>query len=194
MSQLAQQENNANAAMTRWTREDDIAFEDALAIIPTGMPEPEYWEKVAALVPGKSPTEVRNYYWVLVHGLFEIESGRVPLPHLLLVPMEANGGNYEKKRLPWTEEEHKLFLAGLQIIGKGDWKNIARYFVKTKNAAQIASHAQKYFLHLAQGAQKKERKRTSIHDITLNAEIDIVIPADDVQMLQHLPKLQQAHE
>ncbi|XP_061348099.1 protein RADIALIS-like 6 [Gastrolobium bilobum] len=106
MSQLAQQENNANAAMTQWTREDDIAFENALAIIPKAMPEPEYWEKVAALVPGKSPAEVQNYYWVLVHGLLEIETGRVPLPHLLPVLMEADGGNYGKKRLTWTEEEH----------------------------------------------------------------------------------------
>lgn len=49
----------------------------------------------------------------------------------------------------WTEEEHQSFLAGMEKLGKGDWKGIAKSFVTTKTPAQIASHAQKYFLRHA---------------------------------------------
>jgi len=44
----------------------------------------------------------------------------------------------------WTECEHKNFLLGLSIYGRGKWKKIAIKFVKTRNATQVASHAQKY--------------------------------------------------
>ncbi|KAG6780436.1 hypothetical protein POTOM_013294 [Populus tomentosa] len=33
--------------------------------------------------------------------------------------------------VPWTEDEHRLFLIGLQKLGKGDWRGIARNFVAT---------------------------------------------------------------
>ncbi|KAF2325395.1 hypothetical protein GH714_027425 [Hevea brasiliensis] len=36
-----------------------------------------------------------------------------------------------KRGVPWSEEEHKLFLLGLQKVGKGDWRGISRNFVKT---------------------------------------------------------------
>ncbi|KAG1360767.1 Transcription factor MYBS3 [Cocos nucifera] len=34
-----------------------------------------------------------------------------------------------KKGVPWTEEEHRMFLVGLQKLGKGDWRGISRKFV-----------------------------------------------------------------
>nr|KYP60595.1 hypothetical protein KK1_023002 [Cajanus cajan] len=39
-----------------------------------------------------------------------------------------------KKYVHWSDEEHRLFLVGLQIYGKGDWKNIARYIGTKKEA------------------------------------------------------------
>lgn len=69
-----------------------------------------------------------------------------------------------KKGTPWTEEEHRLFLTGLLTYGKGDWRSISRNVVVTRTPTQVASHAQKYFLR--QSSVKKERKRSSIHDIT----------------------------
>ncbi|RVW39360.1 putative transcription factor [Vitis vinifera] len=45
----------------------------------------------------------------------------------------------------WSEEEHRTFLAGLEKLGKGDWRGIAKKFVTTRTPTQVASHAQKYF-------------------------------------------------
>ncbi|XP_057776105.1 transcription factor MYBS3-like [Salvia miltiorrhiza] len=51
-----------------------------------------------------------------------------------------------KKGIPWSEEEHRLFLIGLEKLGKGNWRGISRNFVTTRTSTQVASHAQKYFL------------------------------------------------
>jgi len=56
-------------------------------------------------------------------------------------------------------------LDGLQIYGKGNWKNISKY-VKSRTPTQVASHAQKYFIRQNACAEKKKRK--SILDITLD--------------------------
>ena len=58
----------------------------------------------------------------------------------------------------------RLFLIGLQKYGKGDWRSISRNAVVSRTPTQVASHAQKYFLRL--NSEKKEKKRSSIHDIT----------------------------
>ncbi|KAJ8441418.1 hypothetical protein Cgig2_023604 [Carnegiea gigantea] len=64
------------------------------------------------------------------------------------VPGYVSDGRPQQKRkgVPWTEEEHKTFLRGLEKLGKGDWRGISREFVRTRTPTQVASHAQKYFL------------------------------------------------
>ncbi|XP_074316491.1 transcription factor SRM1-like [Silene latifolia] len=69
-----------------------------------------------------------------------------------------------KKGIPWTEEEHRLFLLGLDKFGKGDWRSISRNYVITRTPTQVASHAQKYFIRL--NSMNRDRRRSSIHDIT----------------------------
>lgn len=59
---------------------------------------------------------------------------------------------------------YRRFLMGLQVHGKGDWRNISRNFVVTKTPTQVASHAQKYYAR--QHSDGKEKRRPSIHDIT----------------------------
>ncbi|KAL5563967.1 hypothetical protein UlMin_033714 [Ulmus minor] len=70
--------------------------------------------------------------------------------------------------VPWTEEKHKLFQRGLQMVRKGDWRGISRNFVKTRTPTQVASHAQKYFLR--RNSFSRRCRRSSLFDITTETE------------------------
>lgn len=55
----------------------------------------------------------------------------------------------------WTPEEHQRFLEALQKYGHKDVKAISMH-VSTRNATQVRTHAQKYFLRLEREKRKKE--------------------------------------
>uniref|UniRef100_A0A1D1Z6N0 Transcription factor MYB1R1 n=1 Tax=Anthurium amnicola TaxID=1678845 RepID=A0A1D1Z6N0_9ARAE len=80
-----------------------------------------------------------------------------------------------KKGVPWTEEEHRAFLVGLEKLGKGDWRGISRNFVATRTPTQVASHAQKYFLR--QNSLHK-RRRSSLFDVVGSCEATVQQPKD----------------
>jgi SHAQKYF class myb-like DNA-binding protein len=65
--------------------------------------------------------------------------------------------------VPWTEEEHRRFLLGLQKLGKGDWRGISRNFVVSRTPTQVASHAQKYFIR--QSNMSRRKRRSSLFDM-----------------------------
>lgn len=194
----------ANMSNGEWTREQDKAFEMALAEHFEDTKE-EKWEKIAAAVPGKSPAEVRRHYKILEEDIASIEAGRVPIPSYVDEAAEqADNGTAKKggtqysvysnlasdsngtgkgtsksdqerrKGIPWTEEEHRLFLLGLEKFGKGDWRSISRNFVISRTPTQVASHAQKYFIRL--NSMNRDRRRSSIHDITSVNGSDVSSP------------------
>ncbi|KAI3785737.1 hypothetical protein L1987_44862 [Smallanthus sonchifolius] len=94
----------------------------------------------------------------------------------------SNGGRERKRGVPWTEDEHKLFLLGLQKVGKGDWRGISRNFVKTRTPTQVASHAQKYFLRRSN--LNHRRRRSSLFDITTDSVVAIAIPMEEEQVIE----------
>ncbi|XWS68911.1 hypothetical protein CRYUN_Cryun04dG0134200 [Craigia yunnanensis] len=92
--------------------------------------------------------------------------------------VHASGRSRERKRgVPWTEKEHRLFLLGLQKVGKGDWRGISRNFVKTRTPTQVASHAQKYFLR--RNNQNRRHRRSSLFDITTDSFMNSTILEED---------------
>ncbi|KAK4780223.1 hypothetical protein SAY87_016329 [Trapa incisa] len=176
---------------SRWTASENKMFENALAVHDKDTPD--RWYRVAALIPGKTVADVIRHYRELEVDVSNIEAGLIPVPGYsasspvtwewvnssgfdsmfkhsnglggMMRSYSIRGSEHERKKgVPWTEEEHKLFLMGLKKYGKGDWRNISRNFVITRTPTQVASHAQKYFIRQLSGG--KDKRRASIHDIT----------------------------
>ncbi|KAK3020061.1 hypothetical protein RJ639_002776, partial [Escallonia herrerae] len=197
---------SASASITQWSREEEKAFEDAIAMHWIEDSK-EQWDKIASMVPSKTLEELKQHYQLLVEDVSAIEEGLISLPkyvgeetsssstkdhHGLSSLTTSNkrsscgyasgfsefghestghggkgGSKSEQERrkgIPWTEEEHRLFLLGLDKFGKGDWRSISRNYVISRTPTQVASHAQKYFIRL--NSMNRDRRRTSIHDIT----------------------------
>ncbi|KAH0746921.1 hypothetical protein KY285_008578 [Solanum tuberosum] len=161
-----------------WTKEEDKAFENALAVFSG---DSDKFLKIAAAVPGKSLQEIIDHYNVLVEDINDIESGKVPLPKYERMKSSSScrsrssgAGVERRKGLPWTAEEHRSFLQGLAKHGKGDWRGISRNFVFSRTPTQVASHAQKYYSRLNDNNAKR---RKSIHDVTSVGAANITEPS-----------------
>ncbi|XP_047176427.1 transcription factor DIVARICATA-like [Vigna umbellata] len=183
---------------TEWSREENKQFESALAIYDKDTPD--RWLRVAAMLPGRSVYDVIKQYRELEEDVSEIEAGRIPIPGYLTSSFSlemvdnqcydacgkksatVRSSDQEKKKgVPWTEEEHRRFLMGLLKYGKGDWRNISRKFVITKTPTQVASHAQKYYIRQKLSGGKYNKRRPSIHDITI------------VNLTSHQEKFNESH-
>ncbi|KAA8540356.1 hypothetical protein F0562_024725 [Nyssa sinensis] len=129
------------------------------------------------------------------------DPGHVPDGYLSDDPAHAtsssNSRAERKKGVPWTEEEHRLFLLGLQKLGKGDWRGISRNFVISRTPTQVASHAQKYFIRQSNATRRK--RRSSLFDMASDMAMDpppvpeeqfmLPPPAAETDNLNSLPSL-----
>nr|CAD1821108.1 unnamed protein product [Ananas comosus var. bracteatus] len=114
-----------SSSSSSWSREQEKAFENALATLPE-----DY---------------VKLHYEILVDDISSIELGRVPLPSYASSSEGADHANEgssgkkgghshgdsghggkgsrsdqeRRKGIAWTEDEHRLFLLGLDKYGKG---------------------------------------------------------------------------
>jgi len=174
-----------------WSAQEDKIFEKILSE-KFGARLQDILEEVAKQISTKNIEAVRRRYEQLEEDIKNIEAGRVPLPNYgdsgnVTSNNSRKGGkgangkrdqhSERKKGIPWTEEEHRLFLLGLEKFGKGDWRSISRNFVVSRTPTQVASHAQKYFIRLS-SMNKRDKRRASIHDITS-------VDQSDVQSMQH---------
>ncbi|CAG7862029.1 hypothetical protein BRARA_I01991 [Brassica rapa] len=75
----------------------------------------------------------------------------------------SSSSRERKKGAIWTEEEHRMYLLGLEKLGKGDWRGISRKYVRTRTPTQVASHAQKHFMRLSDVSRRK--RRSSLFDM-----------------------------
>ena len=136
----------------------------------------------AALVPAphESPEETFNGIASgQVHALISHQHHLLPQnmeSYRVMLAGDSSRSVPCKKYTHWTREEHISFLLGLENVGKS-WTYISQKFVPSKNPFQVASHAQKYFKR--KNTPNKERKRKSIHDITLEDINTIVTPRID---------------
>ncbi|KAF5736333.1 transcription factor DIVARICATA-like [Tripterygium wilfordii] len=163
-----------------WTFEENKLFENALTEFDHVFPD--LFEKIACRLPGKTIDQIKQHYENLVYDVEMIEAGFVPLPNyeesnarvnLSSAPgvgCQANNQNQRRKPNPWTPEEHKLFLEGLEKYGKGDWRSISRNCVISKTPTQVASHAQKHFLRLEKNLASSTTSRPGRNPTTSNTD------------------------
>lgn len=70
------------------------------------------------------------------------------------------GGTTKTQSRYWTPDEHQRFLDALQEYGPKDVRAIATY-VGTRNATQVRTHAQKYWIRV----QREEARRGGKHSL-----------------------------
>mmetsp|Transcript_24545 Transcript_24545/g.42010 ORF Transcript_24545/g.42010 Transcript_24545/m.42010 type:complete len:518 (+) Transcript_24545:117-1670(+) len=82
----------------------------------------------------------------------------------------------------WSTDEHKLFLRGLEVYGRGGWKEISS-LVCTRTPTQVRTHAKKYFIKMAKEGKTMQRDQVEeVGSRSNNFRDSPVIPADDERL------------
>lgn len=122
------------------------------------------------------PPPAQHYYdhhYAAIDRVASLE-GELDKAHREIDRLRGKLAEYEKERSKtdspkaqsryWTPDEHKRFLEALQKFGAKDVRAVANY-VGSRNATQVRTHAQKYFLRVARenkvgSALQSARKRS----------------------------------
>ncbi|CAI9098403.1 OLC1v1035047C1 [Oldenlandia corymbosa var. corymbosa] len=86
--------DDSSRGTTKWTPEENKRFENALALFDKDTPD--RWRNVAAMIPGKTESDVMKQYRELVEDVSDIEAGLIPIPSYL-----ANSF-----KLEWVDSNH----------------------------------------------------------------------------------------
>jgi len=73
----------------------------------------------------------------------------------------------------WTSAEHEAFLTGLKIYGR-EWKKVATC-IPTRSAAQIRSHAQKYFARVSKEKQQLELSALKLQSLAADDDAPLSV-------------------
>eukprot|EP00581_Thalassiosira_minuscula_P007867 CAMPEP_0183704804 /NCGR_PEP_ID=MMETSP0737-20130205/2072_1 /TAXON_ID=385413 /ORGANISM="Thalassiosira miniscula, Strain CCMP1093" /LENGTH=559 /DNA_ID=CAMNT_0025931813 /DNA_START=14 /DNA_END=1693 /DNA_ORIENTATION=+ len=80
----------------------------------------------------------------------------------------------------WSSDEHHLFLRGLELYGRGQWRKIAA-LVRTRTSVQVRTHAKKYFIKMAKEAMHQDQ----VDEVSLTSSISfgsgLATSGNDVQ-------------
>ncbi|CAJ2652865.1 unnamed protein product [Trifolium pratense] len=146
--------------MEWFTWDNDKSFEENL------LESPEEILEGQSLVPRQLAAEVKEHTQMIEEGNFELPTHKYDCIPKYNTSTDVNKVPPLMKKIKkvqhWKEEEHRLFLEGLEKYGKGNWKAISKY-VGTKSYTQVASHAQKYFIRVDQqnvDSSKKSKRRS----------------------------------
>ncbi|XP_070035662.1 protein RADIALIS-like 3 [Nicotiana tomentosiformis] len=64
-----------------WSREEERAFESAIAMQHSIEDSKEQWQKIALIVPNKTIEELKQHYQLLVDDVTATDAGYVPIPN-----------------------------------------------------------------------------------------------------------------
>ena len=108
------------------------------------------------------------------------------MPPSVDAPATNNNNNNNKKATTtkrresgrWSEQEHAIFLQGLEFRPSISWKAISK-MIQTRTARQTRTHAQKYFEKLKRHETRKLQQQLSMEsarsfssDVTTTCDVD----------------------
>ena len=138
-----------------WSAQDIAQFEQGLAAFDESLPD--RGGKLQQLLPHKGQDEIMKRYQKLLMQITAIEAGAVPIYHNNefyirwkehMHMASETISPHDTEGIPWSEEEHRLFLVGVTKFGREDYDNISQHYVVTRSADQVATFAFKYFARI----------------------------------------------
>jgi len=110
-------------------------------------------------------------------------------PPVAVTPHSPKAADLVEKVGRWSEEEHEVFLQGLEKHGK-QWKTIAG-MIGTRTVVQVRTHAQKYFQKMDRASQGKpvptKRKAPSVSSPRKKKSTRKSLPRATVSMTSLIP-------